>query len=211
MAIVNGYTTADEMREHFGDTGTVMDTEIMERAIEAASRHIDRLCGRRFYQEAATSVRVYRPEDRYVVWVDDISTTTGLVVKTDTTSDFTWGTTWTIDTDFMLEPLNASVVGSGTTVQPHAWWRLVAIGTSYTFPVHELRPTLQVTARFGWSAVPDDVQEACILLAAALVHRKSSPNGVAGFSEFGPMRISRSDPDVERLLYPYYKMRVGAV
>lgn len=211
MAVVNGYTSVDEMREHFGDTNTVLDNEVIERAIEAASRNIDRICGRKFYLEAATSVRVYQPADPYIAWVHDIGTTTGLVVKTDTTFDFTWATTWTINTDFLLEPLNAEVVGAGTTAQPYAWWRIVAIGTSYTFPIHELRPTLQVTARYGWSAVPDDVQEACILMAAALIHRKGSPNGVAGFSEFGPMRISRSDPDVERLLYPYFKVRVGAV
>lgn len=210
MAVVNGYTTVAEMREHLSDTNSVLDNEIIERAIEAASRTIDRLCGRKFYQEAATSVRVYRPANAYVAWVDDISTTTGLTLATDPALDFTWSTTWTISTDFMLEPLNVDAVGSGSTVQPYAWWRIVAIGAK-TFPVSELRPTVQVTARFGWSAVPDDVQQACILATAALVHRRLSPNGVAGFGEFGPMRISRSDPDVERLLYPYIRLGVGTV
>lgn len=210
MAVVNGYTTVAEMREHFGDTNSVTDNEILERAIESASRAIDRFCGRWFYQEAATSVRAYRPTETDIAWVDDISTTTGLVIKTDTAGDYSWATTWTLGTDYDLEPANADVVGGATTVQPYSWYRIVAIDTK-RFPVHPRRKTLQVTARFGWSAVPDDVQEACILATAGLVHRKNSPNGVAGFAEFGGIRISRSDPDVVRLLYPYARVGVGVV
>lgn len=209
MAVVNGYTSVAVMREHLGDTNSVTDTEVLERAVQAASRAIDRFCGRKFYLEAATSVRTYRPTETDIAWVDDIGTTTGLVIKTDTAGDASWATTWT-STDYDLEPANADAVGSGSTVQPYAWYRIVAIDT-LAFPVHPRRKTLQVTARFGWSAVPDDVTEACILATAGLVHRKNSPNGVAGFAEFGGIRISRSDPDVVRLLYPYVRVTVGVV
>lgn len=209
MAVVNGYTTVAELREHVGDTGTVLTTAVAERAIEAASRAIDRLCGRWFYQEAATSVRVYRPDDPYTAWVNDISTTTGLVIKTDTTGDATWATTWA-STDYQLEPLNADTVGSGSTVQPYAWWRIEAVDR-YTFPISDYRTTLQVTARFGWSAVPDDVQLACLLKSAALYERRNSVSGVAGFGEFGAVRIGRQDPDVVALLGPYMKLGVGNI
>jgi hypothetical protein len=210
MAVVNGYTDVSELREHIGDTNTVLAAAVLERAIEAASRAIDRFTGRTFYLEAATSVATYQPDDPYVAWVDDIGTTTGLAVATDTNGDYSWATTWTIGTDFELRPLNADRVGSGSTVQPYAWWEIVAIGNK-TFPSHPLRATLRVTARFGWSAVPDDVQEACILKAAGLVNRKNSPNGVAGFGEFGAVRINRLDPDVIALLHPYVRLGLGAV
>lgn len=61
-------------------------------------------------------------------------------------------------------------------------------------------PTVQVTARFGWSAVPYQVNEATILKAASLFKRKDAPFGVAGFNEFGAVRITRKDPDVLELL-----------
>jgi hypothetical protein len=208
MAVVNGYCTLAELREHMGDTGTTLTTGVAERAIEAASRAIDRHCGRWFYQEAAVSVRVYRPDDPYEAWVNDISTATGLVIKTDS-GDNTYSTTW--DTaDYQLEPLNADIVGSGSTVQPYAWWRIVAVDDK-TFPVSNFRPTLQVTARYGWSAVPDDVQGACLIKAAALYERRNSPGGVAGVDGFGVVRVSRYDPDVIELLGPYCRMHVGGI
>lgn len=209
MAVVNGYCSLAELREHMGDTGTTLTAAVAERAIEAASRSIDRHCGRWFYQEAATSIRVYRPDNPYQAWVDDISTTTDLVIKTDTTADGTYATTWA-STDYQLEPLNQDIVGSGSTVQPYAWWRIAAIDR-YTFPTPNLRPTLQVTARYGWTAVPDDVQEACLILSAALYERRNSPDGTIGVDGFGAVRIGRQDPDVARLLAPYCKLRVGAL
>jgi hypothetical protein len=203
MAVVNGYATVAELREHLGDTGSKLDTELLERSIEAASRAIDRHCGRRFWQEATTSARTYRPVDPLTVIVDDISTTTGLAIKTDTTGDGTWATTWD-SADYQLEPLNADVVATGSTGDPYAWWRIVAIDDK-TFITGTLRASLQVTARFGWSAVPDEVQEAAILKAVALFRRKDAPFGIAGIGDFGPVRISRRDPDVTELLAPYVR------
>jgi hypothetical protein len=209
VPLTDAYCTLAELREHMGDTSTTLTAAVAERAINAASRAIDRHCGRWFYQEAAARVRVYRPDDAYEAWVDDISTTTGLVIKTDTTGDGTYATTWA-STDYQLEPLNADIVGSGSTVQPYAWWRIVAIDR-YTYPSSTRRPTLQVTARFGWSAVPDDVQEACLIKAAALYERRNSPGGVAGVDGFGVVRIGRSDPDVVELLGPYRRLDVVGV
>lgn len=209
MAIVNGYTDLTNFRSHMGDTATTLTAAVAERAIEAASRAIDRHCGRWFYQEAATSVRVYRPDDPYTAWVDDISTTTGLVIKTDTTGDGTYATTWA-STDYQLEPLNQDIVGSGTTVQPYAWWRIVAIDR-YTYPQSTRRHTLQVTAKYGWTAVPDDVELACLIMSAALYERRNSPSGIHGIDGFGVVRVNQYDPDVQRLLAPYCKLRVGAL
>jgi hypothetical protein len=71
--------------------------------------------------------------------------------------------------------------------------------------------TLQVTARWGWSSVPIEVYEACLLKAAALYKRRDSVQGVAGFGDFGVVRIGRSDPDVIDLLGPYRRLTPGAV
>lgn len=204
MAVTNGYCTLAELQQHFGDAGSKLDEDLLSRAINATSRAINRHCGRRFWQDSAVQAKVYRPRDTDIAWVDDVSTTTGLIIATDTTGDGSYDTTWA-STDYQLEPLNAD-----TDSEAYAWWRIVAIDR-YTFPVDARRTTLQVTAKFGWSAIPDDVNEACILRAAALFKRKEAVFGVAGFGQFGEVRITRRDPDVMELLHPYIKIGVGAV
>lgn len=207
MAITNGYATLAELREHMGDTGTTLTTAVAERAIEAASRAIDKFCGyplRRFWLDSSATAKVYRPDDPYEAWVHDIGAVAGLVVKTDTTGDGSYATTWD-SADYQLEPLNAETVDSA-----YAWWRIVAVDEK-TFPVSRFRPTLQVTAKWGWSAVPDDVQLACLIKSSALFERRNSPQGVAGFGDMGVVRISRyGDPDVVELLSAYTRMHVGA-
>lgn len=204
MAVTNGYCTRAELQQHFGDAASKLDEDLLDRAINATSRAIDRFTGRRFWQDSTAQTKVYKPRDTDIAWVDDISTTTGLIIATDETGDGTYDTTWA-STDYQLEPLNAA-----TESVAYAFWRIVAIDR-YLFPVHSLRTTLQVTAKFGWSAIPDEVNEACILRAAALFKRKEAVFGVAGFGQFGDVRITRRDPDVMELLHPYVKIGVGAV
>jgi hypothetical protein len=51
--------------------------------------------------------------------------------------------------------------------------------------------------------VPDDLREAVLLQTARQFRRRLSPEGVAGFGDFGAVRVSRVDPDVEALITPY--------
>ncbi len=205
MTVTNGYCTLAQLREHFDDDGTILPTALAERAINATSRAIDLFCGRRFWADSVVAVRKYRPEDGYVAWVDDISTTTGLIVETDSTGDGTYATTWA-STDYELQPLNADADG-----QAYAWWRVHAVDR-YLFPLAGKVPPLRVTAKFGWSAIPDGVEQACILRAAQIFKRRESVSGVAGFDGFGAVRISRKrDPDVADLLDDFVKIGVGAV
>lgn len=200
MAVVNGYATVQEIRDQLGDAGSKLPLALLEKAINATSRAIDKHCERRFWQDQTIKVRTYRPHDPCRAWVDEISTLAGLVVKTDTAGDGTWATTWAAG-DFQLEPLNADQADPA-----YAWWRISAIGAQrFPRPVSG-RPTLQVTAKFGWAQVPDEVNGAAILRAVKLFRRKESPEGWTGFSEFGPVRISRfEDPDVVALLAPYIR------
>jgi hypothetical protein len=203
MALVHAYCTVDDVRGQLSDADIKVDVTLLERAINSTSRAVDKWCGRRFWQDASVQVRTYRPEESCSVRVDDISTATGLLVKTDSGADGTYETSWTVDTDFQLEPLNASADGGA-----YAWRELVAIG-SKRFPLRVRRPALQVTAKFGWSAVPDEVTQATVLRAVALFGRRNSPNGVAGFGDFGVVRIGRQDPDVIALLGPFQRPMVG--
>lgn len=190
-----------------GDTANVMTVAVGERAITAASRAIDKHCGyplRKFWLDSAATAKVYRPDDPYEAWVHDIGSTTGLVVETDTTGDNTYATAWD-SADYQLEPLNAD---GGDAA--YAWWRIVAVAAK-TFPGGRYRPTLQVTAKWGWSAVPDDVHLACLIKAAALYERRNSPDGIHAVDGFGAVRINRYDPDVLELLGPFQREYVGAI
>jgi hypothetical protein len=50
--------------------------------------------------------------------------------------------------------------------------------------------------------VPDNLREAVLLQTARQFRRRLSPEGVAGFGEFGAVRVTRVDPDIEALITP---------
>lgn len=194
MALTNAYVTTAQLKTWSGisDTG---DDESLEFAINAASRAIDHYCGRRFHLDAEASARTYKAADPYSLFVDDIGSTTGLVVATDDNDDGTAETSWTITTDYVVEPTNA-------LAQSRPVYKIEAVG-SKTFPFTGRRHRVTVTAKWGWPAVPDAVLQACLILSARFFHRKGSPQGVAGFGEFGVVRLATTDPDVASLLNEY--------
>lgn len=60
-----------------------------------------------------------------------------------------------------------------------------------------------LSAHYVISDPPDAAQDlAAIMLAARLWQRRDSPGGVQGFGEFGPVRVTRVDPDIARMLTP---------
>lgn len=184
------YCTAEQVRAELGDTGDALDATLLGKAVTAASRAVEDWTGRTagFALDADASARVYRPEGCEVAVIDDIGSSDGVVVET-------WdGSAWNaVDAgDYQLEPLNADAATA------FAWNQVVALTTPW--PLDGRRATLRVTARWGWSQVPEQVEEATILRAVALFKRKDAAYGVADFGEFGPVRISRQDSDVVALL-----------
>jgi hypothetical protein len=165
-------------------------------ALNAASAAVESYCGRVFTLDTTATARVYDVTRSDRVAIDDIATTTGLIVKTGRPGSFT--TTLTVDTQYWLKPLNAVAQG-----RPYEW-----VFTEDLFTVAPY-PTVQVTAKWGWPSVPAEVSQATLLLAARLYARKDSPTGVAGFGDYGVVRITASDADVARLLDPYAKPSGG--
>lgn len=204
MALSNAYITLAEFKTALtsgsGVTGSTKDAD-MERAIEAASRSIDDYTRRRFWQDGSVVVRYYTAHCSDEVITDDISTSTGLIVATDPGDDGTFEYTWTIDTDFRLEPVNASA-------DSEPWTSIERLRNgAYAFPSHKNR--VKVTAKFGWATTPTAVKDACLIEATRLYMRPTSPFGVAGGGEFGAVRLlSKMDPDAEKLLKPYRRARV---
>jgi hypothetical protein len=193
VTITNGYCTLAELKEILRILDTV-DDELLEARINEASRVIDTHCNRRFYADATASARLFTSIDGSTIFVDDISSTSGLVVKSDAAGDGTYATTIAA-ADFQAEPLNAIVKGNPITS--------IASRISGAFSMAAVPAGCQVTAKWGWPAVPDPVHSACLILAGRLVKRGDSLLGVAGFGELGAITVRAIDPDVERMLRPY--------
>lgn len=197
MALTNCYLTLDELKSHMsisGDDG--QDDERLELVITACCRSIDEWCGQPFYDAGSVSARSLRARDPYALWVPTFSTTTGLIVATDEGNNGTYNQTWTIATDYVVSPAGG-VDFTGTT---SGFTRLDAVG-SRSFPTYGRRPRVQVTARWGFAAVPAAVQEAATLKAARVAQRADSPSGEMGGFNLPVVRVSlKEDPDVVALL-----------
>jgi hypothetical protein len=188
------YCTLDEVKAALRLSDAVDDT-LIENSIEGASRRIDGYCGRFFYQVANTQVKFFA-SDTYRLAVPDISTTSGLVVATDNDGDGTYETTWTLDTDYLVEPLDA-------VLQSRPYRRITAIGGK-TFPLFYIpqEAGVRVTATWGWPAIPDDVREACVLLSMRQFARYNAALGVMAFGDMA-VSVRSVDPDVRDLLSTY--------
>lgn len=210
MPITNGYCTLADLKPELRiPTADTDDDSRLEVAIAAASRQIDAHCGRRFWQDASVQVREYYATDPRHCEVDDISTTSGLIVKIDDDDDGTFETTLTISTNFILRPLNAA---DRVPVWPFDEIVLVDTVNAQAFSLHSSgRPGVQVTARFGWPAVPDDVKKACLVQSAMLFKSADAVFGVTEFANAGAaLRVGRTiNPIAAALLEPYCKPRVG--
>ena len=204
MALVNAYASTAELAAELGIADEDDDIRI-ERAISTATKQINEICSRRFWQDGTVVERTYHAHDVILLPVDDISTLTGLVVTLDTDGDGTFETTLTIDTDFIVSPLNALLE---VPAQPYT--DLLMLDT-YRFPVGQRRPGVSVTAKFGWPEIPTDVNQACLVQAKTIY--KSTAGTFSGFqlaADAGVvMRTPSVDPVTRGLLDPYMLDLVG--
>lgn len=198
MPIVNGYCTLAEVKSALRISDSA-DDSLLEKAIEGASRRIDGYTGRFFYQQTAT-IQLYA-RDIYALQLqnDLVSITT---LKTDDEGDGTFNTTWTANTDYQLQPLNA-------VLQSRPYNRIVAVGGK-TFPIMILPdlPGVEINGVWGWSAIPNDVREACVLLSMRGFARYNAALGVVGFADMA-IQVRSVDPDVRDLLSPYVQYGVA--
>lgn len=197
MALFPDYCTAAQLKSLLRITDATDDAEL-GYAITAASRIVDQETGRQFGLAGAAEPRYYtahhnRRTGRWFARIDDLQTTTGLVVKIDDGGE-SYPTTLTLNTDFRLRPYNAALDGLPWTALVGA--RSQDLGTG---PV-----SLEVTGRFGWSSVPTLVVQATLLQASRIFKRRDAPFGVAGSPETGSelRLLAKADPDVMVMLDP---------
>lgn len=211
MAATNAYATTDEVAGwlRIDADDTIDDTEL-EFAMDAAARQIDSWCGWQFYKDGSATARTYSETDPgvyitdhgRVLWLPDpISTTTGFVLKTDAGADGTYETTWTAS-EYRLEPANG--VASGVSGWPY--YRIRSIKGRSFHPNRE--PSVEITADWGWPAVPTAVKQAFLIQTTKIHERRTARGGLVAFGETGgAMSMMMLDADARALLAPY--RRVG--
>jgi hypothetical protein len=145
-------------------------------------------CHRQFNDSGAATARTYVPESLYHVVVDDFHTVTGLLVKTGAAFVTTL-------TDYTLEPLNGISKG-----RPGFPYRKIRLHSSSFTSTDTREPTVQVTARWGWAAVPADIRLAALMQGARKFRRRYSPSGLQTMGEYTTWVSRIEDPDVKELL-----------
>lgn len=203
MALGDKYATRAELQDRLAGGGVTIPTTFNTRlddALNTASRSIEKACGRQFNDAGSATARVYEPCSGYLVEVDDFSTTTGLIVKIDSAADGTYATTVSA-TNYDQRPLNG--ISDGETGWPY--WQITAV--DYCWPTYWQRAPIQVTARWGWTAVPSGVHEGCLILAEELFKLADSPFGTGGYGQFGIIR-ARENPFCWQRIAPYARNRI---
>ncbi|GAA0971780.1 MULTISPECIES: hypothetical protein [Actinocorallia] len=192
------YADIGDLKAEYSITDIDRD-ELLTEALEAASRYVDRACGRRFWLDGIAAARRFSPLRNVVsdgdgthLLINDIGSLDGLVVEIGT------GSSWTDVTDSVeTEPLNALDDEQPITSLLRGAWPCGG------------GQRVRVTARWGWPAVPAPVRVATLRQASRLFKRKDSPDGITGSAEWGIVRVSRVDPDVAALLRPYVLPGLG--
>lgn len=204
MALGDAYAAAADLeaRLNTSDDGTYGDL------LTAASKHVEWYTGRQFNKEESPSTRRYRALDRERVATDDFYTTLDLAVEIE-------GTVWS---SIYYDPRPWDGVVGGMIEWPYS--DLFAVNRSW--PTHNFRrATIEVTARWGWDAVPEGIVQSTLDVAEIM----SLGAGVAGGGSFitsekigdvsvgfGVPRFDVASKDVPRALAkaePYRRKRFG--
>lgn len=181
------YVTVSELKAYLriDDSNTDDDTEL-GLAITAASRAIDLTCNRQF-GSVSQEARIYSAEwDRQrclvITEIDDLMAVTGTSVSVDDA----------VTTEYTLRPYNAPANGK-------PWTQIVFESGVGSYAVEG---NVEITANWGWDAVPDVVREACLVQSARFFRRRESPMGVESDPSFsGSFGVSRFvEPDVALML-----------
>lgn len=193
------YAQLSELKTYLRISDAVDDAELTV-ALNAASRSIDQYTGRQFGVISAAAPRYYTPiryEGRYVVFIDDLMSTTNLVVKVNSEDGGSYDTTLVLNEDYYLK-------GANNAADARPWNQI--IGRNYSLPLRT--DSVEVTALWGWTSVPAEVKQAALIQAARFFKRKDAPFGIAGSPEFGSelRLLNRLDPDVQLLLDPLRKI-----
>lgn len=170
MAVEHGYVDLEDLKDELGSNSRIGSTGAYERAIAAASRWIDRHCQRHFWLTDAPVMKPIRPTSRMVLSPGDFPTTDSMSVAVRNAD----GSFSTLPGDaWQAEPFHLE----------NGWpYRRITPTGAPVWAVDPFRPTVQVTAFWGWSAIPPEVSQAATILAVAYMLGKDVISNQDGYS-----------------------------
>lgn len=195
MPALVSYATLLDVKSVLGIPSTdTNDDALIQRALDATTWKINERTGRPgplgFNRDTAATSRVFTASHPEFLAVDDIADATTISVATGQAGAFTNAIN---AADYEALPANAATLLRAVDTLRHHWqfWP--------TWP----SVRVQVTAVYGWPAVPAPIIEAQLLWTARLFRRRDSVDGIAGAGDFGPIRVGRMDPDVADMIADY--------
>jgi hypothetical protein len=175
MALTDPYAELAEYKQRVGKT-TNDDDALLSELLKGVSRLLDQECGRFFTQDAAVVTRLYAGNGQPILYIDDVATATGLIVKVDLDADFLFtgaDETLTEGTHFWLGPANAD---KGPEPKPYRYLEVVPANGRLTVWPEQAR-AVSVTAKFGWPAIPGAIREAAVFVTREIVDfHKAGPS-----------------------------------
>lgn len=205
MAIGDDYVTLDEVKRWTNYQGDDKD-DIFQYVISSVTADIEDWCHRQFNDAGVASARVYSPINHHRCVVDDFWTTDGLIIQTDDDGDGMFETTWDTS-EFELRPLNG--VRNGRPGWPY--WEIRPrpfTGANIRRFHYSDIANVQVTARWGWQSVPENVKQAARMLCADTFSLKDNRLGIAGSDEFGTVIRVRDNLLARQKLSRYARGRL---
>jgi len=168
MTISSGYATLDEFKYYQTARAQTMvtdanDDKVIEDMIEAASRYIDRRSGRTFYARTETHYHDVPKDGNRILMLDDDL----LTIATLTNGD---GAVLTSTLDYNLVPKNTTPHYAIKMKQSSVhYWTQDSNGNT--------EDVISIVGTWGFAATaPDDIKEACLMIAASLNKRRYGEN-----------------------------------
>lgn len=202
MAIDDPYLSVNEFKATLDSVGNIQD-EAIQRALKSASRQIERFTGRVFNQSGDNEARYFTAYGLGVgyvtygygylrrLYVDDFTELTSLSIDN---GRALWDDVWDAD-QYRAVGLNSPGLAMPYNAIEAIGSRAFPLGTDW----------IKINATWGWPAVPDDVREACHLIANRLKSLWTAPFGRTGAGEMGgglDMTTALS-PLIREILAPY--------
>lgn len=163
MAITDAYATASTYRDLVSKSDTGEDVEILTD-LTSISRYMERRLGRWFTLDASAVARVYETtllsNQPKSLFIDDLVTLTSIKVDEDDDGSFADESAWA-STDYELLPHN---VADGPEPGPYMQIHIPPWSSKNLWGNHRV----EVTATFGWPAVPGPIAQACVQLTGIL-------------------------------------------
>jgi hypothetical protein len=210
MAWEPDYITETEFRNYIKDNSSDNAAEIAE-AITSASRAVDRFCSvrpngmgaRRQFGQMAAPVAFYYTARwdtdlmKWVIEIDDLMDTTGLVISVDNDRDGIYESTIT---DYTLRPQDAIARGRPYTQ--------IAVSNNSSVQPTFFVDGVKGLGRWGWSSHPATVELGTKIQAHRWYKRRVAPYQVSGSPQKGTAQtqpMNEVDPDIGIMLEPYIK------